>query len=291
MYQNPEVIVTLKYKCRQRGVCLEHYTLADGSCIGQRKVVKIPDQSKAKVKMKIPKTHPSTDFTGVFEKKIKVLNQVYPDDERWFQWSAGGGCGLKFYQMYFLSCVTQLLQPKRIFEFGTHYGRMTVQFAANSPPDCEVYTLDIPESEIKQLKIKLNKERHRSISDFDCLNSLKEIGKAYRETPYEHKVHQLLLNSLDYDETPMKDSVNIVYVDGGHTYKICTSDSEKAINMVKPDGVVFFDDYGRIDEVTRSLNDLHEKYGGFKCAYSDGGYGFHSIIRIAYWLKPSDKDV
>lgn len=39
-------------------------------------------------------------------------------------------------------------------------------------------------------------------------------------------------------------TVGMVIVDGGHSYEVCKSDTQKALKLVKPGGVIVWDEYG-----------------------------------------------
>ena len=62
-------------------------------------------------------------------------------------------------------------------------------------------------------------------------------------------------------------TVGLVFVDGGHSYGVCKSDSEKALSLVRKGGVVVWDDYGTywpgvkkvLDELSTSAR-THSNY-------------------------------
>jgi hypothetical protein len=59
----------------------------------------------------------------------------------------GGGLSSSLLEIACLGLLARYSQAKTIFEIGTFRGRSALSFAANSSPDCIVYTLDLPESE------------------------------------------------------------------------------------------------------------------------------------------------
>lgn len=82
-------------------------------------------------------------------------------------------------------------------------------------------------------------------------------------TEVEGKIVQLLGDSKHLDEAPHEDSSDLVFVDGSHAYSYVKSDSQKAMRMVKPGGVVLWHDYRDpswedTSGVFRALNELAE---------------------------------
>jgi hypothetical protein len=69
---------------------------------------------------------------------------------------------------------------------------------------------------------------------------------------------------LTFDYTPFLGSVDFVLVDANHSYDCVKSDSEKAFELLRPGGVIVWDDYRWLDchsecaGVTLFLNDLQK---------------------------------
>ena len=60
---------------------------------------------------------------------------------------------------------------------------------------------------------------------------------------YANRIHQLFGDSQTYDFTPYYGSVDLVFVDGCHHYEFVLRDSQNALKMMSPDGVVIWHDY------------------------------------------------
>src|SRR5204863_237070 len=65
----------------------------------------------------------------------------------------------------------------------------------------------------------------------------------YTGTEVEHKVEQLFGDSKTLDITPWAGTCDLVFVDGSHAYSYVVSDSEKALQLVRPGGLVLWHDY------------------------------------------------
>jgi predicted O-methyltransferase YrrM len=48
---------------------------------------------------------------------------------------------------------------------------------------------------------------------------------------------------VTYDYTPFLKKIDLVVVDGDHSYKFVKSDSENAFKLLRPGGMILWDDY------------------------------------------------
>ena len=145
-----------------------------------------------------------------------------------------------------LGAICLFIKPRRIFEIGTYTGSSTLEMAINTFDETEILTLDLEPSE--------------------------KIGSAFRHASYNSKIRQLYGNSLTFDYTPYERSVDLVLVDANHSYECVGSDTEKAFALLRPGGVIVWDDYRWLDVhsecagVTLFLNKLQTKRRLFSIA-------------------------
>lgn len=145
-----------------------------------------------------------------------------------------------------LAAICRHLRPRRVFEIGTYTGSSTLLMAMNLPDQTEILTLDLEPSET--------------------------VGSVYRGTNQVSKIRQLYGNSLTFDFGPFRDSVDLVFVDANHTYDCVKSDTEKAFELLRPNGVIIWDDYRWLEchsecsGVTLLLNELQERRKIFSLA-------------------------
>jgi predicted O-methyltransferase YrrM len=162
----------------------------------------------------------------------------------------------------------------RLFEIGTFDGRSTLNLALNSPPDCKVFTLDLPR-EVETKFAVAKGEKHM-------------IQKAQSGTRYLRytapfpllvsKITQLFGDSANFDFRPYENSCSLVFVDGSHAYEYARFDSATAMKLVRPGGVVLWHDYGVWEGVTRALEEL-EDFGRFGLINIKG-------TSLVHWKKP-----
>jgi hypothetical protein len=135
-----------------------------------------------------------------------------------------------------LGAVCRHLRPRRIFEIGTYTGSSTLVMAMNTPDATELITLDSDTSEI--------------------------VGSAYRSAPHASKIRQLHGDSRVYDYAPYLSDIDLILVDANHTYEFVEADTDTAFRLLRPGGVIVWDDYRWLDihwecrGVTFYLNEL-----------------------------------
>lgn len=124
-----------------------------------------------------------------------------------------------------LAAMCCFTRPERIFEFGTYIGSATLVMAMNAGPDCLVDTLDLPPE-----------ERPSGYDPF-------EVGVAFRSSRYAKNIVQHYGDSRSMDWSGREGTYDLVFVDADHSYECVRNDSLIALRMVRPGGVVVWDDY------------------------------------------------
>lgn len=149
---------------------------------------------------------------------------------------------------------------RRLFEFGTCTGKTSYLWAVNSPSDARITTLTLPPDGATSIALGSEDEAYAAfaaVRESVCTDFL------YSGTEVEAKITQLFGDSKAFDETPYAGSCDVVFVDGSHAYSFVVSDSEKALRMVRPGGVVLWHDYyaqpDRVPDVHRHLAELAER--------------------------------
>ena len=66
------------------------------------------------------------------------------------------------------------------------------------------------------------------------------------------------MNSLTFKEDKFLKKMDLIFIDGGHTFSVIKNDSEKAFKMIKSRGVILWHDYNlgkkSSKDVVRYLN-------------------------------------
>lgn len=148
-----------------------------------------------------------------------------------------------------------MLRPQRVFEIGTSQGRTTALIAMNCPPTTQIFTLDLP----AEMAVP------RGASDLHLIElARKELGVAFRETNWAGRITQLLGDSSKFDYSPYYDAMDLVTVDGSHTYEFVRCDSMNAFRMIRPGGVILWHDFESMRSeygVSRFVDELRGEHG------------------------------
>jgi predicted O-methyltransferase YrrM len=139
-----------------------------------------------------------------------------------------------------------------IIEIGTFDGRTALNLAINAPPGVSIATLDLPADQPSALAIE---ESERRYVDKPAPGArLRTCGGIWRV--YADRVVLLRGDSATFDWSPHYGRAGLVFVDGSHAYDYARKDSETAMRLVKPGGIVLWHDYGVWPGVTRALEEL-----------------------------------
>jgi predicted O-methyltransferase YrrM len=148
-----------------------------------------------------------------------------------------------------LSLITAWLRPRRIFEIGTASGQATLLMARQAP-GARIDTMDLGNH-----APSLGQQRGQP-----PWQDLTRIGIAFRDTPVEAQVEQHFADSAAFDYGPFCGEIDLMLVDGGHTYEYVRADSSAALELVRPGGVIVWDDCNYLSPgVSRALHGLRRE--------------------------------
>lgn len=192
-------------------------------------------------------------ITYVCEQGWGALN---PDDRVELPTRIGGAGGVWLDELLILATVTRVLRPKKVFEFGTYTGLTTSVFILNSPPGASVVTLDLPR-ETQPAEDMIGQYLN---SDLDLIRDRK-LAAYLHELHLEGRYQQVLCDSLQFDPSPHRGSVELGFIDGAHALPFVKNDSQKMSIMAAARGIVFWHDYGgqgHLLPLARYLEELSE---------------------------------
>ncbi|HEY1475819.1 MAG TPA: class I SAM-dependent methyltransferase [Pseudolabrys sp.] len=139
-----------------------------------------------------------------------------------------------------------------ILEIGTFDGRTALNLAINAPPGVSVATLDLPADQPSALAIEQSERRY--VDKPAPGARLRDCRGPWRT--YADRVVQLRGDSATFDWSPHVGRAGLVFVDGSHAYDYARKDSETAMRLSKPGGIVLWHDYGVWPGVTQALEEL-----------------------------------
>ncbi|MEX2608377.1 MAG: class I SAM-dependent methyltransferase [Gemmatimonadota bacterium] len=144
-----------------------------------------------------------------------------------------------------------------VFEFGTATGKTAYLLARNAGSDARVVTLTLAPGQHTDYAAeggdsRVARQRALKESAFERFR--------YHGTSVEDRVDQHFGDSKALDPAPWAGQCDLVFVDGSHAASYVRSDTEKALELVAPGGLVLWHDYrgphGSTRDVWRELNRL-----------------------------------
>jgi predicted O-methyltransferase YrrM len=161
------------------------------------------------------------------------------------------GGNVSFGELCALAAMVRVLKPKTLFEFGTFDGNTTLQLALNSPRDAVVYTIDLPHG-TQKTKLKISKGD-------EVIAGERSSHRRFNGTEFEHRIRPILEDSATYDYSILRTRVDLVFVDGSHSYEYIENDTQRALELLAPHGIIIWHDYLVWNDVTDYLNDLSQR--------------------------------
>jgi predicted O-methyltransferase YrrM len=143
-----------------------------------------------------------------------------------------------------------------MFEFGTCTGKTAYLWARNIPAGGRVVTLTLSPDSIKEY---LNVAGDDDEAARYALEESRFTRYLYTGTDVESRITQLYGDSKAFDDGPHRRQYDVIFVDGSHALSYIYNDTEKALRMVKPGGVILWHDYAgphRSPDVHRALNEM-----------------------------------
>ncbi len=175
-------------------------------------------------------------------------------------------CGFGHITEFELKAICHIIQkhqPKQIFEIGTFEGRTTLNMALNAP-DAQVFTLDLPASELSNTKMEVEAGEVRYIDK-------EQSGVRFLGKPAQKQIQQLYGDSATFDFAPYHNAIDLMFIDGSHAYDYVLSDTERALKMVKKGGIILWHDYTNWEGVREGLNQYYKNDAGFAKLKHIGG--------------------
>ncbi len=152
-----------------------------------------------------------------------------------------------------LLAILKYTGAKKIFELGTFDGSTTLNLAANTPPDAQIVTLDLPPDWDGKLSFELPEV-------FQNVPDTRIIGRRFHNTPYESKIQQVLGDSAKIDWSALPGPFDLIFIDACHHYDYVVKDTQNALKHITPQGVIVWHDYGSYKGVSDAVDETAAKF-------------------------------
>lgn len=165
--------------------------------------------------------------------------------------TAGVNGNVSLMELVILGALVRLKDARAMFEIGTFDGRTTLNLAVNAPGDARIYTLDLPPDNAAETQLPIDPDDRRYIDK-------PATGARFLQAPESARITQLYGDSATFEYSPYNGRMDLVFVDGSHSYEYVLHDSRCALELLRDrGGTILWHDYGTWLGVTRALNELH----------------------------------
>lgn len=172
-----------------------------------------------------------------------------------------GTGSISLLETFLAIAASKVVGATRIFEFGTFMGGTTLNLALNTPEDARIFTLDLGASHAQAA------EQHPADTPLTRTHLEAENALDFSENPVRSKITTLKGDSTKFDFGPWADSIDLVFIDGGHDVVTAKSDTESALRMARKDrpACILWHDYHNWEYagLTQYLDDLSQEIGIF----------------------------
>jgi predicted O-methyltransferase YrrM len=187
----------------------------------------------------------------------------------------GGGTRLE--ELAILAMVTRLLRPRKIFEIGTYMGRTTSVLRLNAEPVAQVVTLDLPDGGAELAAAG-------ALSTDVQLIQQRRVGALLQQLGIADRCHQLRCDSMLFDPSPHRGTVELGFIDGAHSRQHVENDTAKMAVMMAERGIVFWHDYGgkgRFRDLTSFLDRLSRRIALYRVLHTSLAWTTAAELRKA----------
>ncbi|MCK6453244.1 MAG: class I SAM-dependent methyltransferase [Alphaproteobacteria bacterium] len=186
-------------------------------------------------------------------------------------------------------------RPARHLEFGTWEGFGATLCATNC--DAEVWTLNHPDGERNAAgqmaysrQMRESEERPDGATPIEGDGATYQtdagafIGWRYRKAGLAHRVHQILADSREWDPRDFAPGFfDSILIDGGHHSDVVASDTEKALPLLRPGGLMLWHDFCPAEG---PMTDFPATRGVVNAVHRQWRTWSRHFVQI-FWIRPS----
>ncbi|MGH7120408.1 MAG: FkbM family methyltransferase [Acetobacteraceae bacterium] len=177
-------------------------------------------------------------------------------------------------------------QPARHLEFGTWEGWGVVLCAESCA--ARIWTINLPEGERDAFGAPVYSASLEPAPDLTgspvAGDAGSHIGWRYKAAGFADRVQQILCDSRDFPSHEFAPGFfDTILIDGGHTTEVVTSDTGKALPLLRPGGLLMWHDFCPDPAVLEGSAAVH----GVVTAIGDNFAAWRPQLSDLFWVRPS----
>ena len=167
------------------------------------------------------------------------------------------------YEGWILSVLSK--KSFNIFEFGTCSGKTTLLFALNSPVNSKIYTITLPPDQAQEKIAETKNKKDNRISIKNAISESRYDNFMFsNKQEIQNKIKVIFQDSTKLSIAKFENIFDLIFIDGGHSYSCIKNDTEKAMKMIRQNGLIFWHDYSpgkkSNSDVCKFLNEIRDTY-------------------------------
>ncbi len=142
------------------------------------------------------------------------------------------------YEVMAICSIVADRKPRCLLEVGTFDGNTTLQMALNAPEDALIHTIDLPSENEMTAQPVLD-------SDLQFIRDERKRQRKFEGSAVANKVKQHFGDSTEYDFAKFTSMgpLDLIFIDGGHSYECVASDTKNARKVLAKDGCILWHDF------------------------------------------------
>jgi hypothetical protein len=189
-------------------------------------------------------------------------------------------------------------RPSRHLEFGTWQGDGVLRCVEEC--DATVWTLNVLEGETRadgewayatqadDVNDRSMDLRGETLATDDAVwlrtDAYGQIGRKYLEAGYGPRVCQIYCDSREWDTRHYPSGFfDSVFIDGGHAYEVVANDTRRALELVRPGGLLIWHDYCPLPDVTAACESTRDVVGFITAERKS----LLAYVDPLFWIEPS----
>ncbi len=243
-------------------------------------------------------------ISGIKKLRVKNLNEIFPSsmgkvpkilNKELTNWNMERDDGTIFKYLF------QAQQTHRHLEFGTWQGWGTTLCLESC--DATVWTLNLPDGEMKpdgtwaygqRVTDAVNTpmgiitanygEDEQGPRTYHRTDAGGYIGRIYREKGMGNRVCQVYCDSRDWDISNYpSDFFDSVLIDGGHQPEVVINDTRKALQVLRPGGLIMWHDFCPLPEIRTQFESVQGVTAGLELILPE----LQRQLNMLCWIDPS----
>ena len=107
--------------------------------------------------------------------------------------------------------------------------------------ESKVYSITLNPADLSNLSLGNNRDVKAALNNAKKESIYDQF--IFMNMSIKNKINLIFQDSTEFNVDKFEDSMDLIFIDGGHNYSCVKNDSEKSFRMIKNEGYIFWHDY------------------------------------------------